>query len=59
MENVQCMDLTKSGENATTMALSTFSHLLAAQHMRSGESDVSLPIAVVGSGCSALREAVD
>ena len=33
----------KSTENATTMALSTFSHVLAAQSLRSGESTHELP----------------
>ena len=33
----------KSTENATTMALSTFSHMLAAQSLRSGESVHELP----------------
>ena len=29
----------RQGDNATTMALSTFSHLLSAQHLRSGEGE--------------------
>ena len=30
-------------ENRTTMAVSTFTHLLSAQHLRAGEGDIALP----------------